>query len=109
MVRCEPLLPARFLYPSRLKMLRISTSGIISATWRRGQVARQGSAKASSWVQIPSSPLVKEQGETPALFVLNAILIPDDRHGFTTVRHFAIPVLKLSANLREFALIFLRS
>jgi hypothetical protein len=26
--------------------------------WRRGQVARQGSAKASSWVQIPSSPLI---------------------------------------------------
>jgi ribose-phosphate pyrophosphokinase len=29
----------------------------LSAIRRRGQVARQGSAKPSSWVQIPSSPL----------------------------------------------------
>ena len=33
-------------------------SGIWIRFWRRGQVARQGSAKPSSWVQIPSTPLL---------------------------------------------------
>ena len=28
--------------------------------WRRGQVVRQGSAKSSSGVQIPSTPLQKQ-------------------------------------------------
>ena len=37
-------------------------------TWRRRQVARQGSAKPSSWVQIPSSPQ-KKRAEPP-LFLL---------------------------------------
>ena len=32
-------------------------STIWNSIWRRGQVARQGSAKPSSWVQIPSTPL----------------------------------------------------
>ncbi len=32
----------------------------ICLIWRRGQVARQGSAKPLSWVQIPSSPLLPE-------------------------------------------------
>jgi hypothetical protein len=30
--------------------------------WRRGQVVRQGSAKSSSGVQIPSTPLQKQTG-----------------------------------------------
>ena len=30
---------------------------MLNNAWRRRQVARQGSAKPSSWVQIPSSPL----------------------------------------------------
>jgi hypothetical protein len=33
---------------------------------RRRQVARQGSAKPSSWVQIPSSPPHQKAGSTPA-------------------------------------------
>ena len=44
--------------------------------WRRRQVARQGSAKPSSWVQIPSSPQTKKTGNVPVFFCyLNEISI----------------------------------
>ena len=41
--------------------------------WRRGQVVRQGSAKSSSGVQIPSTPLQKQTG-LGLLFCLSIIM-----------------------------------
>ena len=64
----------------------IGCQPICCITWRRRQVARQGSAKPSSWVQIPSSPQSRKRPAKAGLFLINAFQddIADQKSSFHT-------------------------
>ena len=47
---------------------------LIVYIWRRGQVVRQGSAKSSSGVQIPSTPLQQQQAGSGLLLRLSTLM-----------------------------------